>query len=372
MVLFTSIVFLVLYACLIFYYSKGWKSTPEFTPSITTDPLFISVIVAARNEEKSIGRLLEAMAAQTYEAQYFELIIVDDYSTDHTSEIITSSSIKNLKLTKPQVDIHESSKKKAIESGVREASGELIVTTDADCVPGPRWLETISAFYKARGASFIAAPVRYTQDGSILQTYQALDFLTLQGITAASVTLAFHNMCNGANLAYEKKAFSSVNGFEGIDRVATGDDLLLMHKIWKQDPSKVFFLKSKEAIVNTEPMPSWKALMMQRKRWASKSFVYKDYRIIAVLVFVYLLNCLFVVLVALSFFHSFYWWMVAGFWIVKTIIELPFVSSVAKFYGEQRSLRYFFFFQPLHMFFTALTGLVSQAGKYEWKGRKTK
>jgi cellulose synthase/poly-beta-1,6-N-acetylglucosamine synthase-like glycosyltransferase len=372
MIVFTSIAFLILYGCLIFYYRSGWKSILEFTPSATNDPVFVSVIVAARNEEKFIDRLLEAMRVQTYPERYFEVIIVDDYSTDNTAAIVTASSLKNKKLIKPNVDANASSKKKAIEAGILAAGGKLVVTTDADCVPGPRWLETIIAFHRVKGASFIAAPVKYTNDGSMLQSFQALDFLTLQGITAASVALDFHNMCNGANLAYEKDAFNSVNGFEGIDRVATGDDLLLMHKIWKHDPSKVFYLKSKEAIVNTEPMPSWKALLMQRKRWASKSFVYKDYRIITVLIFVYLLNCSFLLLVAMSFFHSFYWWMVAGFWIVKTIIELPFVSAVAKFYNEQRSLRYFFFFQPFHMFFTVLTGLVSQAGRYEWKGRKTK
>jgi hypothetical protein len=63
---------------------------------------------------------------------------------------------------------------------------------------------------------------------------------------------------------------------------------------------------------------------------------------------------------------------VLSFWVIKTVIELPFVSSVAKFYDEQKLMKYFFFFQPVHMFYTAFVGLFSQFGKYEWKGRKTK
>ena len=372
MLLLASIAFLFLYACLISYYRRGWKLTREFIPSLTDKRVSISVIVAARNEEKFIRRLLSAMEQQTYPKECYELIVIDDFSTDDTAGMIRASQIKNLTLTQPKVDAQQSSKKKAIEAGISIAKGELIVTTDADCVPGPRWLETMSAFHAETGARFIAAPVKYFHDNSLLQAFQALDFLTLQGITAASVTTGFHAMCNGANLAYEKNAFTSVNGFEGIDGVATGDDLLLMHKIWKQHPSQVHYLKHHDATVRTEPMTSWTALIMQRKRWASKSFVYKDYRIIATLVSVYMFNCWFFLLIAASLFHPVYWWTVVGFWLLKTMIEIPFVSGVARFYGEQKLLRYFFFFQPLHVFFTVLTGLVSQVGKYEWKGRKTK
>ena len=179
-------------------------------------------------------------------------------------------------------------------------------------------------------------------------------------------------MCNGANLVYTKQAFIEVNGFEGIDKVATGDDMLLMHKIWKRNPQKVFYLKAKDAIVTTEPMQTWSDFLMQRKRWASKTFVYDDYRIIAVLSFVYLFNCTFLVLLIASFTDCFYWWYVLGFWILKTGIEFPFINSVAKFYQEQRLMPWLFFLQPLHIFYTVFIGLISQFGKYRWKGRRTK
>ena len=366
----TALFFLV-YAILIFYYWKAWKNLPGYE-SKEAPNRFISVIVPARNEEKTISILLKALAQQIYRKDRFEVIVVDDYSTDDTSNIVKAFPLSNLVLIRPGTAAESSSKKKAIEAGIKFATGELIVTTDADCLPPAKWLETINSFYVATEARFIAAPVKFSHNSSFIQLFQSLDFLTLQGITAASVAADFHTMCNGANLAYTKKAFEEVKGFEGIDRVASGDDMLLMHKIRKKYPGKIAYLKSKYAIVTSQPMLSWKAFFMQRKRWASKTLVYDDYRIIAVLVFIYLFNCLFIALIFAAIVNPFYWWYVLAYWVMKAFIELPFVSAVATFYSERSLVKYLFPFQPLHVFYTVFVGLLSQFGKYEWKGRKTK
>lgn len=365
-------IFLLLYAMLIFFYWNSWNKLDEHLISSTSDKRFLSVIVPARNEEKNIGPLLNALAQQTYPKDFFEVIVVDDFSEDNTAEIVASFSLTNIVLIQPGVSPELSSKKRSIETGINKAKGELIITTDADCVPTRKWLETINHFYVKHDAAFIAAPVKFSHNNSFLQLFQSLDFLTLQGITAASVSASFHTMCNGANLAYKKEAFKNVNGFQGIDKVATGDDMLLMHKIWKQYPGKALYIKNKEAIVTSQPMLSWENFFMQRKRWASKTLVYDDYRIIVVLAFVYLFNCSFVALVFASLFNTYYLWYVIAFLVAKTIIELPFVSGVAKFYNEQGLVKFLFFFQPLHIFYTVFVGLFSQFGKYEWKGRKTK
>ncbi|MGZ3845450.1 MAG: glycosyltransferase [Flavisolibacter sp.] len=369
--LYVIVVFLLLYAILFFYYWNAWKKlkTYESTP---TAERFLSVIIPARNEENTITTVLTALSEQTYRKDRFEIIVVDDYSTDNTSNIVKTFALTNLVLIRPNTSSESSSKKKAIEAGIKTAKGELIVTTDADCAPPARWLESINSFYATTGAKFIAAPVRFTHNSSFIQLFQSLDFLTLQGITAASVSADFHTMCNGANLAYTKEAFEQVNGFEGIDKVASGDDMLLMHKIRKKYPGNIAYLKSKSAIVTSQPMLSWKDFIMQRKRWASKTLVYDDYRIILVLAFVYLVNCFFIALIVAAILHPFYWWYVLGYWMAKTLIELPFVYSVAKFYSEQTIVKYLFFFQPVHILYTVFVGMASQFGKYEWKGRKTK
>jgi cellulose synthase/poly-beta-1,6-N-acetylglucosamine synthase-like glycosyltransferase len=366
------LIFMFLYTLLFYFFWKGWHRGSIQMVVAATQNRFISVIIPARNEENNIVHLLEALRSQTFSQTNFEVIIVDDFSTDATADLVEQFGSSNVRLIQPAVDENNSSKKKAIQTGVEMARGELIVTTDADCVPTSQWLQTIHDLYVRSDANFIAAPVKFTHDNSILETLQAIDFMTLQGITAATVATGSLTMCNGANLAYTKKAFVDVKGFEGIDHVATGDDMLLMYKIRKTDPSKVFYLKNKDAIVSTQPMKTWKQFFMQRKRWASKTLVYDDRRIIAVLAFVYLFNCLFIALIIAAIFNRIYWWHVLGFWILKALVEFPFVQTIARFYDEKKLLGRFFFFQPLHIFYTVFVGLISQFGNYEWKGRTTK
>jgi cellulose synthase/poly-beta-1,6-N-acetylglucosamine synthase-like glycosyltransferase len=367
-----TIIFLALYAGLIFYYYYHWQQVPYFTGKQDSAKTFISVIVAARNEEEALPRLLKALAAQCYPKNLLEIVIVDDFSTDATQKAVQPFLSDAVKMIQPNVDAGKSSKKRAIESGVQIAKGELLLITDADCIPAPQWVAVMEGFYKQTGAVFIAAPVKFTHNHSLLQIFQTIDFMTLQGITAASVGARFHSMCNGANLAYTKEAFIAVNGFEGIDKVASGDDMLLMHKIWKGNKDKVLYLKNKEAIVTTSPMPTWKEFIKQRQRWASKTAYYDDYRILAVLIFIYLFNCLFVFLLIAAFFNSFYWLLVAAYLIFKTVIEAIFVRSVSLFYSEEKLMKYFPLLQPLHILYTISIGIISQLGTYEWKGRQTK
>ena len=360
----------IIYSLLIIYYWLIWKSIPAYTATISSPQTSISVIIAARNEEDNIGHLLEALQKQTYPAELFEVLVVDDHSTDRTADIVQRFPSVNLLSLKE--DNINSYKKKAIEKGIAAATGEMIVTTDADCLPSPNWLQTIAAFKEEKQSVFIAAPVVIDCNSSVLQVFQAMDFMTLQGITGATVYKKRMSMCNGANLAYERNAFTEVNGFTGVDHIASGDDMLLMHKIWKRYPDKVHYLKSKEAIVSTIPMKTWKAFFNQRIRWASKAKNYDDKRILAVLLLVYLFNLFFLGLAVAGFFNSYYWLYLAGLVAAKTIVELPFVISLAGFFNKRWMIKLFFLFQPLHILYTIISGLFGQLGKYEWKGRKVK
>lgn len=361
--LFITIALFVLYSLLIIYYWLAWKSIPDHLPSSSSPQIRITVIIPARNEEENIGLLLQAIQEQTYPKELFEVIVVDDHSTDSTTLVI--QQFQSVKLIQLKEDGINSYKKKAIETGIAAATGDLIVTTDADCIPPREWLQTIAAFKEENNSVFIAASVAFDCNSSVLQVFQAMDFMVLQGITGAAVFKKQLSMCNGANLAYEKNVFYEVNGFSGIDNIASGDDMLLMHKIWKKHPENVHYLKSKDATVSTQPMKTWKEFFNQRIRWASKAKHYNDKRIILVLILVYLFNLSFLLLLVAGC-----WFWFIGLWIAKTMIEFPFVFSVSNFFGKQSLMKYFFFFQPLHIFYTIISGLFGQFGKYEWKGRK--
>ena len=365
--------FLLLFLCygsLIFYYWRGWRAIPFFNSDQADASIFVSVVIPARNEEENIGNLLEALQRQDYPKSLTEIIVVDDHSSDLTAEIVKRyADVRLLTLEDDQIN---SFKKKAIEKGISAASGELIITTDADCVPTRGWLQTMVAFREKTNALFIVAPVVLECNSEVIQIFQAMDFMVLQGITGASVFRKFHSMCNGANIAYEKKIFFDVGGFRGVDHIASGDDMLLMHKIAEKYPERIHYLKSHAAIVRTSPMPSWRAFFTQRIRWASKATYYRDRRIFWVLLLVYVFNFSFLLMMVAGFWNQSYWLYLLLALVLKTMVELPFLVLVAKFFSKQWMARYFLFFQPLHICYTIIAGFFGQSGSYEWKGRRVK
>ncbi|MEO6405088.1 MAG: glycosyltransferase, partial [Ferruginibacter sp.] len=302
-----AFLFLAIYCGLLFYYRRAWKAipTPPLPFSNSSLPKYqlstkISVIIPARNEAGNLYNLLTSLTHQTYPAALFEVIVVDDYSTDDTANIVKNYPASNIQLISLKEILKDetinSYKKKAIQTGIKHSKGEMIVTTDADCFMGENWLQTIAAFYETNHPEMIVMPVSINCDNSPIEIFQALDFMSLQGITGASVYKKMHSMCNGANLAYTRKAFDKVNGFDGIDNIASGDDMLLMHKISLQYPGGISYLKSKKVIVQTQPMHTVKDFLNQRIRWASKANKYDDKRIMVVLSLVYLLNvCLLII-----------------------------------------------------------------------------
>ena len=383
-----------LYTLLILYYWKSWLSIPNYPQGTACKPQTtdhkpqtrISVIIPARNEEEFIARCLDSVCHQSYPKHLFEVLVVDDHSTDKTAAIINSYADKNVRLIAlkdfiPAGEIN-SYKKKAIEIAIGQSTGELIVTTDADCFAKQNWLQTIAAFYEEHQPEFIAAPVSIDCSNKFIEFFQGLDFMVLQGITGASVYKNIHSMCNGANLAYTRKAYEEVGGFAGIDNIASGDDMLLMHKIYKHHPDKVMFLKSKDVIVHTAPVNSIKEFFNQRIRWASKADKYDDKRIFAVLMLVYLVNVLLLVLPIIALFNNVQYSMfntqysIISVWLLllllKTITELIFLYPVANFFGKQSMLLMFPLMQPFHIIYTVIAGWLGKFGSYSWKERKVK
>jgi len=366
------------YVLLMAAYRWGWGIKKDFVLPARYEPCtFITVIIPARNERDNIGACIESILAQQYPPHLFEIIVVDDHSDDGTADVVGEYADQRVRCISlaDHIDADKkivAYKKAAIAAGIANSNGTLMVTTDADCIAPNSWLMHIAAIYEQDTPVMVVAPVIYSSDNSVLQVFQLIDFMSMQGITAAAHSLKLGNMSNGANLAFRKAAFERVGGYEGVNDMASGDDYLLMMKLNKFSPNNISYLKSDKAIVTTTPQPDWRSFLQQRIRWSSKSGKYNDARLTGILMLVYLFNLSFLVLIILGIFNPVLFYLAGGMLAAKIIAEYLFIVPVAKFFGEEWVLRYFFFLQPLHIVYIIIAGFLGFIGGYKWKGRKVK
>lgn len=367
-------VVLLLYAAGMEYYRHGWMEIPEAPPPQHPPTTGVTILIAARNEAANLPALLDSIARQTYPLHLLEVIIIDDHSTDGTAEVAGKYPfVQVLPLADYITEPITAYKKKALEIGMNQSRGELILTTDADCVVPVDWVAYIVSFYEQHHYQMMVMPVVYQTPRSAFDVFQTLDFLSLQGVTGAAIHLGLHPMSNGANLAFTRHAFFEVNGYEGIDHKASGDDILLMQKMEQMYPNGIGYLKSKAVIVETQPAPTIIAFFRQRIRWASKSSAYKKEAMFVVMVLVYLLNvllCVFPLLALFSTHTGFFGiaWLVMIF--IKTLAELRLMVPVAQFFSRAAWFRYFILAQPFHIVYTMISGALGLWGTYTWKDRK--
>ena len=369
----TAVILFAAYFVLIASYCIAWVRTKS--PKFTNDAIVsVSVIIAARNEEDTILNCLNALAKQSYPSDKFEIIVVDDASTDKTKQLIQEHSKKH-----PNVKLLDggSGKKDALKKGIEIAQGELIITTDADCTSGEHWLSCIVSFYKETDAKMIIGPVCFQNESNMFEKMQSLEFMALISCGGASLFYDKAIMCNGANLAYPKKVFEELNGFDGIDEKASGDDILLMYKIKERYPKGLKFLKAEEAIVNTSAKKNLKSFIDQRKRWASKGFRALNLETKVVSLLIYCFNFILVFLpmgVAVclrnSAFHHIFMEICLILMGIKCFIDFLLLFLSASFFKKKKLLIYFLPEQIIYMLYVVLIGLIGTIGKYEWKGRQ--
>ncbi|WP_316796085.1 glycosyltransferase family 2 protein [Pedobacter agri] len=369
----TSAALTLVYGLLVLTFIKGWYSLNLFKKGVFTPVTKVSVIVAARDEALNIGRTIDALIAQDYPKNLTEIIFIDDHSTDNTAEIVASyaaSGIKLIKLNENQA--LNSYKKKAIQTAIGSCSGDLIITTDADCVMGEKWLSSVVNFYQDKGYKMISSPVAYFEEKSFFERLQSLEFLYLIGLGASTIGNKKPSTCNGANLAYEKATFYEVGGFQGIDDLASGDDELLLHKIAAKYPDKIGFLKDRSAIVYTHAKENIKSFIQQRKRWASKSTRYKNKAIIVLGVFVWVFNLSILSNFITGLFIPAFLTITIYQLIVKMILETLFLWDVTGFAKKRRLLVLIPILNVLHILYIVYIGIAGNSGKYNWKGRMVK
>lgn len=332
----------------------------------------VSVVVAARNEAAHIATCLRALLAQDYPSEYYEIIVVDDGSTDGTGRIVREfsgapASVRLLRTEGP------GSKKAALSLGIAKARGEVILTTDADCQVAPGWISGMLAHF-ADGVGMVIGCSQIGSPSEIKgwrQGYEAVDFTCLMACIWGSAGWGHPMAASGQNLAFLRAAFFDVGGYEKIMHRASGDDVLLMQAMRASGRWSIVFARQPATFVRHPAAGSWGELFSQRSRWASNAPVLArlDPLFFSYMLLTYILSwavlaapllCLAGLLDPL--------WALGAFGIKVWNEWCVFYCGMAL--SGRRELRRYFplwaLLQPLHV---VLVGSVGCLGIFRWKGR---
>ena len=336
----------------------------------------ITVIIPAKNEATNILHLLNDLLHQKFPLELLEVILIDDGSTDKTNSIANNFAADNpgfpLSVLKIEPgDKFSGSKKQAIKSAMASSSGELILATDADTCIGENWISSMVSYYEKFHPEMILGPVAYAEEKSFFSRIQSCEFMGLMAVTEGSCALHRPLMCNGANIAYSRKAFDQVGGFDDNFNIPSGDDMFLMMKIRKRFGSKaVQFNRSEEAIILTSPNATMHEFIQQRLRWVSKNKGYKDFFVLLVAGLTYLFNFSLLIGLVVGFFIPSIWILTLILFAGKIIVEFPVLENYAVFLGRRKDLVLVPIVQFLNIFYVSIIGLLGNLLTYEWKGKK--
>ncbi len=359
-----------LFLCVCVFLIRGWNAVKQPLLKSSGFSTRVTILIAARNEEEKIHLTIEDILAQDYPRHLTEIIIADDHSTDRTSQIISSYAGMGVKLLQMNEDKPLNSyKKKAIAKAIDLSTGDLMVATDADCRMDSKWLSTIVGYYEMYNPVMISSPVSYFEEKSLFERMQSLEFYSLIATGGAFIGNGSASTCNGANLAYRKDIFYEVGGFKGIDDLASGDDELLLQKVAERYPGKIGFLKLYDAVVFTHAKPNLKEFLQQRRRWASKSVKYKDKKVVALVVGLWLFNVSVLLNFLAAFFSIHFLIVFATQFVLIFLFELMLLYPVTRFFKRQKLVSLLIISIPLYVLYFVYIGMIGNKGKYIWKDR---
>lgn len=358
-----------LYFILLILLMRGWRRAVQplaVSSEVINAP--VTVVIAARNEENTIGILLKDLDRQ--QANHFEVIVVDDHSDDNTAGVVKALATKvgyPLTLLNPGA---LQGKKNSLSAGVAHAQGSVLIVTDADCRVGEEWIASLRRCFDNADAKFVSAPVQVHRDSTFRTALQAMEFVSLVGTGAAAIGSGSPVMCNGANMAFRKETFLEVNGYEGNRHIASGDDEFLMNKIHARYPKGVMFCSDPDATVETAAV-SWREFISQRIRWAGK---WRGHGVslsaaIAIFVFSFHFSLLTLVPATLLAYQPI---VPVTLLAVKAILEYLFLSTVCRFLGLKWNWRAFGLLQVIYPLYAVTIGITANVSSTSWKGRKIK
>ena len=379
------------YAALIGFFAIGFRRVRREAEQAQVReeaaPPFVSVVVAARDEEANIEACLRSILRNDYPAEAFEVIVVDDFSEDQTPAIVQRLQHEHRRVLAGTGDpapidtppLHlvrmadyageaTGHKRHAIHRGIETARGALILTTDADCTTGPRWIRTMTACFTA-DTGFVAGPLRYRPGPTLLGRFQALEFLALVATGAGGIGMGKPNMCNSANVAYRRAIYERFGGLDTQASAHPGDDEALAQRLAAETAWKVRFCARPDALIETDPVLDARTFWAQRRRWAGTGPRYPRAGLVAAILGVYLFYVMLLAGLAAAFFVPALWPAVIGALLLKIASETTLLYPACVHFGQRRLFRYFLPEQLVQILYVVFVGAAAVASSTQWKGR---
>lgn len=353
-----------------FFLSWRKKQEPLIKRGNTTG---FSIVIAIRNEEKNIKPLLESLSIQDYPISKFEIIIIDDHSTDKSKEIIESFKKEQPSLSIRYVPLEKGKqgKKAALYKAYQLAQNDMIITTDGDIKLPKKWLSLTDQAFTNSKIKMVLGGVKIKKTKHLIGNFQALELLSLIASGGAAAILHHPIMSNGANLAFRKNILKDFDFDRLQPQTSSGDDMFLMLETKKIFGAKsIKFLKNEEHFVQTDALSNWKSLINQRIRWVSKSNHYKDPFLLATSWVVFLQNLLLPILIGLSFLFPDLLQTLWPIWFLKVIIDYIFLFNACRFTSQNHLLKHYFLMAFIYPFFISYTAIMGQFSSFNWKGRQ--
>jgi len=366
------ICFIVCYALFTLLLILGWKQQIRKSQLVDNSGkacnLKVSIIIPCRNEEATIGRLLQRLISMQPHT-FIEILCVDDHSTDHTDRIIKEvEKVKYISLTE-----FTKGKKAAIEEGIRRATGDVILVTDADCYPDEYWLESMTIPFLSSQIHMVCGWVRMNGQGHVFSELVSLEFSTMVALSAAMSGWNKPVLCNGASLAFRRESFLQVGGYSG-DKAASGDDVFLMHKFKSRfGKHSIHYMIQPGAGVETMAPNTLNTFIQQRIRWARKSVLYRDFDTIFLSLFILLVHGWLLGWFIVSWFEPHGWIVFSLSWMGKSICDVWWVGTYASTLKQEHWNRFVLPLCVIHWLYIPFIALLSQlAPSPQWKGRTWK
>lgn len=371
MIFYILLTITICYLILVISFIIGFNKVKEETDFNSPPRNTFSIIVPFRNEAHNLEAILQTLIALNYPNDLFEVIFVDDDSSDSSKSLITNSlkdSMLDYSIIK-NIRTSNSPKKDAVTLAITLSKHDWIATTDADCYVPEFWLSNFNSLIEQKNPKMIVAPVTFTSNGSFFQEYQYLDFLSLQGVTIGGFGMNKPFLCNGANLVYNKSSFVEINGFKNNHSIASGDDVFLLESFKTNFSNSIQYLKSYDAIVATKPEQSLKSLIQQRVRWAAKTTSYKSWFAKLVGLLVFLMNGTIILAITLSSTDLISLNQALVIIMSKFCVDFILLYKTAAFFKRAFCLKYYLVNAFLYSFFTVYVTFHAMLFNYKWKGR---